>query len=398
MSERTLPEPGPFASHFRIDPALVYLNHGSFGACPHAVVEAQAKHRDRVENDAVRFYMDDLWGLLDRSRDALAPITGCDTNDMVFVPNATTGVTTVLANLDLGPGDEILTTAHEYTACLNNARARAQRTGASIVVADLPWPMPDEDAAYESVMSCVTDRTRAALISLVTSSTAIRLPIERLIADLHARGIDTILDAAHGPGCVPLRVNEWGAAWTTGNCHKWLCAPKGAAFLCVREDKQPGFRPMVLSNDAERLDRASKRTGRSQFQHEFDYCGTDDATAKLTIADAVAFMTNVMPGGIDAVMEHNRAMCLRARDLVCGALDVSPPVPDAMLAPMAAIELPASAPDAATVKGHLYDEYRVQIPVWDAPGGRTVVRLSAQIYNSDAQYAYLAEALTAITR
>jgi isopenicillin-N epimerase len=391
-----IPAPSAEAAHFRLDPSIVYLNHGSFGACPNRVMQAQAEHRDRVEADAVRFYVDDLWPMMDRSRRALAPIAGCEEQDLVFVDNATTAVTTVLRNLDLGPGDEILTTAHEYTACLNNAREHARRAGASVVVADLPWPMPDEDAAYDSVMSHATENTRVALISLVTSATGIRLPVERLITDLHARGIDTILDAAHGPGCVPLQVDRWNAAWTTGNCHKWLFAPKGSAFLHVRRDKQEGFRPLVLSNDAERLATAALRTNRPIWQHEFDYCGTDDMTAKLSVADACEFINTVLPGGLGAVIEQNRSMCLRSRDLLCGVMGTMPPVPDSMLGPMAALELPDRAPDAQTVKARLYNEWRVQIPVWDTPSGRTVVRLSSQIYNSDEQYAYLAQSLAAV--
>lgn len=398
MTGPAIPSPSPLAGHFRLDPSIVYLNHGSFGACPTQVIEAQAKHRDRVEADAVRFYVDDLWAMMDRSRRALAPIAGCDASDLVFVDNATTGVTTVLHNLYLKPGDEILTTAHEYTACLNNVREYARRRGACPTITYLPWPKPTENDVFDCVMSGISSRTRVALISLVTSSTGFRLPVERLIYHLNARGIDTILDAAHGPGCVPLQVGEWNAAWTTGNCHKWLFAPKGSAFLHVRRDKQDGFRPMVLSNDAERLEAASARTKRPAWHHEFDYCGTDDMTAKLSIADACAFIGTVLPGGIDAVMEHNRAMCLQARDTVCGALGVSPPVPDAMLGPMAAIELPDTSPDAQSVKDALYHDWKIQIPVWDTPGGRTVVRLSAQIYNTDEQYAYLAEALSAITR
>lgn len=389
-----IPAPSPLAKHFRLDPSLVYLNHGSFGACPNKVIDAQAKHRDRVEADAVRFYVDNLWPTMDRSREALAPIARCDAQDLVFVDNATTAVTTVLYNLDLNPGDEILTTAHDYTACLNNARSNASRSGASVVVADLPWPMPSEDAAYERVMSCVNDRTRVALISLITSSTGIRLPIERLIHGLNARGVDTILDAAHGPGCVPLRINDWNAAWTTGNCHKWLFAPKGSAFLHVRRDKQAGFRPLILSNDAERLETAAARTNRPIWHHEFDYCGTADMTAKLSVADACGFINTILPGGLDEVIEQNHAMCLRARDVVCDALSVEPPVPDAMLGPMAAIELPESSPDAQTVKDMLYRDWKIQIPVWNTPSGRTVTRLSAQIYNTDEQYVYLAKALT----
>lgn len=395
---RAIPEPSAFARDFRLDPSIVYLNHGSFGACPVPVQEAQRRHRDRVESDAVRFYVDDLWGLMDRSRGALAPVVGCDTRDLVFVHNATTGVATVLHNLDLRAGDEILVTSNEYTACVNNCRAVAARAGAKVVPANLPWPMPGPDAAFDAVMAGVTDRTRVAMISLMTSATGMRLPAERLISALKERGVETILDAAHGPGCVPMDLDAWKPAWATGNCHKWLCSPKGAAFLFVRRDLQDGFRPLVLSNDAERLDAAAARTGRPHLHHEFDYAGTDDVSAYLTVADAAAYLSGVMDGGISAVMAANHALCMRGRDIVCEALGIEPPVLESMLGPMATLTLPAGAPDADTLKARLYDEWRIQIPVWGTPGGTTSVRLSAQIYNSVAQYRYLGEALRAELR
>lgn len=392
---RAIPAPSPLARDFALDPSVVYLNHGSFGACPLPVQEAQRRHRDRVEADAVRFYVDDLWGLMDRSRGALAPVVGCEARDLVFVHNATTGVATVLGNLDLGPGDEILATGNEYTACVNNCRRHAERHGATVVMAELPWPVPGPDAAFDAVMARVTERTRFALISLMTSATGTRLPVERIIPALKERGVETILDAAHGPGCVPMDLDAWAPAWATGNCHKWLCSPKGAAFLFVRHDRQRDFRPLVLSNDAERLDWATARTQRPHFHHEFDYAGTDDATGYLTVADAVGYLEGVLPGGIDAVMAHNHALCLRGRAIVCAALGVEPPVPEEMLGPMSTLVLPRGGPDAETLKARLYDEWRIQVPVWGTPGGTTSVRLSAQLYNSVEQYEYLGEALRA---
>lgn len=388
------PAPSPLSTHFRIDPGTVYLNHGSFGAIPTPVVDAQARWRDRIEADAVRFYVDDIWGLMDRSRDALAPVIGARAGDLVFVANATTGVTTVLHNLRLGPGDEILITGHEYAACANNCRAVASARGAAVVTAPLAWPVPSPDAVFDAVMGAVTPRTRIAMFSLMTSATGMRLPAERLIAALAERGIETILDAAHGPGCVPMDLDAWGAAYATGNCHKWLCSPKGAAFLHVRRDKQGGFRPLVLSNDAERLDTAAARTKRPRFHHEFDYAGTEDPTAKLAVADSIGFLEGLIPGGIDAIMAHNRALCLQARDTVCTAIGATPPVPDAMLGPMATITLPAGAPAPQALKDRLYDRWRIQIPVWGTPGGTTALRLSAQVYNTLGQYEYLAHALT----
>ena len=388
----TIPAPSEYATHFGIDPDLVYLNHGSFGACPGRVIEAQIAHRARLEHDAVRFYVHDLWPAMDRSRSALAPVVGCAPEDLVFVPNATTGVTTALNNLRTTLGDEIVVTNLEYTACKNNVLRHAQQRGATVRIADIPWPITSEDQIIDAIMNAVTERTKLVMFSLVTSATGIVFPASRLITALKARGVETLLDAAHGPGCIPMHIDDWGAAYTTGNCHKWLCAPKGTAFLHVRRDLQEGFRPLVLSNDAERINEACAQTGRSAFNHEFDYAGTDDATGRMTIADAVETLQTLFPGGIDAIMAHNQMLCIEARAMLCESLGVSPPCPESMIGPIATIPLPSGSPDAPAVKHTLMEDWKIQIPVWGTPSG-TAIRISAQIYNSPAQYAYLREAL-----
>lgn len=389
------PSPSEYAHHFGIDPDLVYLNHGSFGACPKQVLDAQDDHRARIERDAVRFYVHDLWPAMDRSRNALAPVVGCAPEDLVFVPNATTGVAAVLNNLRTTLGDEIVVTNLEYTACLNNVHRHAAQRGATVRVAVIPWPIESEDQIVDAIMSTVTVRTKLVMFSLITSATGVIFPAKRLIAELNARGIDTLLDAAHGPGCIPMHIDDWGAAYTTGNGHKWLCSPKGTAFLHVRKDLQENFRPLVLSNDAEQLDIACARTNRSAFNHEFDYAGTDNATGRMTIADAIDTLNTVFPGGIDAIMAHNRVLCLDARRMLCDALHVSAPCPESMIGPIATIPLPAGSPDAPTLKAALMDDWKIQIPVWGTPGG-TAIRISAQIYNTPAQYEYLAEALRSL--
>jgi len=388
-----LPKPAPIFDQFVIDPSVVFLNHGSFGACPKAVLDAQSAHRLAAERELVRFYLHDAWGKIDRSRSALASVVGCASEDLVFVHNATTGVATVLDNLKLNSGDELLITNCEYPACINNFKRTAQRSGAKVVIADLPWPIESEDQVVDSIMSKVTDRTRIVLLSLITSSTGIRLPAERLITELKSRGIETILDAAHGCGCVPMDIDGWGAAYTTGNAHKWLCAPKGAAFLHVREDLQEGFTPLIVSIDGGHLEQAAERSGRSPFNHAFDYVGTDDVSAYLTIADAIEWLESTMDGGIDGLMTRNRELCLKARDLICEALGATPPVPDSMLGPLSTIDIPAGNKTAAEVKDRLETEYRIQIPIWGTPAGTIAVRISPQAYNSIEQYEYLAGAL-----
>jgi len=391
-----LPKPAPIFDQFLIDPSVVYLNHGSFGACPKAILDAQSAHRLDAERELVRFYVKDSWGKIDRARNALAGLVHCDPQDLVFVHNATTGVATVLDNLDLSEGDELLVTNCEYQACLNNFTRTAERTGAKVARVTLPWPIESEEQVIDAVMSGVTDRTKIALLSLITSSTGIRLPIEQLIPMLKERGVETILDAAHGPGCIPMDINSWGAAYTTGNAHKWLCAPKGAAFLHVRSDLQDGFTPLVVSNDALDLEGAGKKTDRSGFNHAFDYAGTDDVTMYLTIADCINWFESNIEGGVNGNMQRNRDLCLQARDLICEELGCTPPVPDSMLGPLSTIDLPSGNQTAREIKDQLESEFNIQIPIWGTPAGTVAVRISVQAYNSIEQYRYLARALKII--
>ncbi|GJM19801.1 MAG: isopenicillin-N epimerase [Phycisphaeraceae bacterium] len=396
------PAPSPLASRWAIDPTLVPLNHGAFGACPTAVLDAQRAHMDRMERDTVTFFVEDASKLLDRSRAALAPLLGCAANDVVFVPNASHGVHAALHNLDLAPGDELLTNAHEYPACLNNARQRCAQTGATLVVAELPWPVPSADALADALLANVTDRTKACLLSSVTSPSAVMMPVERVCRELRARGIEIILDAAHGVGFQHHDLKAWDVAWSTGNAHKWLCSPKGSGWLYVRPDLQPTFRPPVLSNSAQVREPVAAAAGRPPMHVEFDYVGTNDISAYLAIADAAEFLADAA-GSIEAYMDHNRALALAGRDAVCRRLGVEPSAPDELTGAIAAIALPTTKP-AADLKRALFDRWRIQIPVWEprtATAGMIgiadtpVVRLSANLYNAIGQYEYLAEALAA---
>jgi len=405
-----VPFPSPLAIHWQHDPSVCFLNHGSFGGCPTRVLQAQVRLRNRMEAEAIRFFVQDSWGLLDRARAALGAFVGADAADIAPVPNATYGVTTVLHHLArtgaLGAGDEVVANDHEYPACLNNLRDVCGMVGASAVVAEIPFPIRSPDEAYDAIMSRVTARTRAALISHVTSSSGLVLPLERLVRDLEARGIRTIVDGAHAVGMVQgLNLNGLGASYYTSNCHKWLCTPKGSAFLWVRRDRQAGFRPLVLSNNAER-----PRPGRAQFLTEFDFVGTNDTTAFLVIPEAIEFMEGVLPaceggGGWPAVLEHNRSLTLRARDAICGTLGVQPPAPDEMIGNLSTIVLPrheASLMERLSARPSVYhdalqdalmERWRIQVPIWNVAGKHRTVRISAQVYNAMGQYEYLARAL-----
>ncbi len=384
------------ARYWSLDPSVTYLNHGSFGACPIPVLEAQDALRDQMEREPMVFLWRELEERLDRARAALGAFVGADPDDLSFISNATTGVNTVLQSYPLRDGDELLVTDHEYNACRNALEAAAARAGARVVVVAVPFPIASPDLVVETVLAAVTPRTRLALIDHVTSPTGLILPVEQLVGELAQRGVDTVVDGAHAPGMIALDVPAIGAAYYTGNCHKWLCAPKGAAFLWVRRDRQAGVRPLVISHGAN-----SPRTDRSRFRLEFDWVGTVDPTPWLCVPDAIDFLGDLVPGGWSGLMEHNRTLALAARDRLCAALDVPPPCPDSMIGALAAVPLPDRRPDEKALQAHidplqdrLWDRFQIEVPVMPWPAApKRLIRVSAQAYNDVRDFDRLVRSL-----
>jgi len=382
------------ARHWTLDPGIDFLNHGSFGACPRPVLEAQAELRARMERQPVRFLARELEGLLDEARGALAQFVGADPDDLAFVPNATSGVNTVVRSLVLEPGDELLTTDHAYNAC-RNALAWHEPRGAKVTVARVPWPIAGPEQVVDAVLGAVTERTRLVLLDHITSPTGLIFPVAEMVRRLGERGIDTLVDAAHAPGMLPLDLRELGAAYYTGNCHKWLCAPKGAAFLYVRRDRQASIRPLTISHGAN-----AQRPERSRFRLEFDWGGTDDPTPFLCVPHAIRFLAGLFPGGWQELRERNHELALRGRTLLCSALKAPPPAPEQMLGSLASVPLPDQAgPPLRGAFWHplqkaLLEKHRIEVPVMVFPAfPKQLVRISAQAYNSEEQFARLASAL-----
>ena len=384
-----------------LDPSVTFLNHGSFGACPAPVLAVQREWRDRLEREPITFLDRELEGHLDETRVAVGRFLGADPDGLVFVPNATSASNAVLRSLRFEPGDELLTCDHEYNATLNTIRAAAQRDRAQVVLTTLPFPTTGEDELVAAVLSKVTPRTRLAVLSHVTSPTGLILPIERIVRELDARGVDTLVDGAHAPGMIPLAIDELGAAYYTGNGHKWLCGPKGAAFLWVRADRRERIHPTIVSHGAN-----ATRTDRSRFRLEFDWVGTGDPTAALTLPAAIDWMAGLDAGGWPAVMAANRALAREARDRLVAALGGTSPVPDALMGSMASVRIPTLHTDheAAWLHEALFDEDRIEVPIvpFPVPGARprptdpptsVLVRVSAQRYNDSGDIERLVAAL-----
>jgi isopenicillin-N epimerase len=401
--EHIINEPAADPALWMLDPAVVFLNHGSFGSCPRPVLEFQRELRDRMERRPVQFLGRDLEKLLDDARGALAQFLGAKAENLVFVPSATAGVNTVLRSLQFERDDELLVTNQEYNACRNALEFVAKRTGCKATVAGISFPLQSADQIVGAIMAAVTPRTRLALIDHVTSQTGMVLPIARIVDELNARGIDTLIDGAHAPGMVPVNLQALGATYYTGNCHKWLCAPKTAAFLHVRAERQHLVRPLSISHGAN-----SPRQDRSRFLIEFGWTGTTDPTACLSVPEALRFVGSLLPGGWPEVMSRNRELALAGRKLLCQALNISPPCPDEFIGSLASVPVPDTVgevppsvgpPASDPLQERLLTEYGIEVPVipWPAPPKR-LLRISAQLYNSLPQYTYLAGALVKCLR
>jgi isopenicillin-N epimerase len=389
-------------SPWRFRPGLTFLNHGSFGACPIAVLAAQRRWIDELEADPIQVLDRDMGARLAAARDTVAAVLGADPEGLAFVPNATAGVSTVLRSLDLRAGDELLTTDHEYNATLNALDVVAARSGARVVRVRIPLPIDDPDEVVARVVGAATGRTRLALVSHVTSPTAIVLPIDRIVRELEVRGVDTLVDAAHAPGMVPVRVDGLGAAYWTGNGHKWCCAPKGAAVLHVRADRRADVEPLVISHGWN-----DRRTDRSDLRKRFDWTGTADPTPFLGLAEAIRFMATLHPDGWPGLMAENRAAAVAARERLLDGLGGRALAPAAMLGSMAAVELPAvgrSDAAARALQTALRADAGIEVPIVAfpvpaarpdpaGPPDRILVRVSLQRYNEPADVDALAAAL-----
>ncbi len=398
--------PPPLPAHVRnawpLRDDVTFLNHGSFGACPQAVIDAQHAWQARAEEEPVLFYAREWNDVLDAARVRLAAFVGASADDLVFVPNATTAVSTVLASLQLEPGDELLTTSHDYGACRHALNTFAARAGANVVVADIPFPLAHPMEVVDAVLRAVTARTKLALVDDITSPTGIVFPVAQLVDELRARGVDALVDGAHAIGQRPLDVQGIGAAYYTTNCHKWLCAPKGSALLVVARSHQERVRPLVVSHPSRQAVAA-----RSAFLQAFDWTGTVDPSPHLAAADAISIVGALIDGGWSAIYIRNHQLAVAARAHLCNAIGVREPAPANMLGCMAAILLP-NAPSPALssnlpgfahpLHAWLWEQHRIDVPVYRWPGpdsDHAILRLSAHLYNDALDYETLVHVLKA---
>jgi isopenicillin-N epimerase len=368
--------------HFLLDPDVVFLNHGSFGACPIPVFETYQRWQRELERQPVEFLGRRADTLLDDARAKLSAYVNCDVDELVFVPNATIGINTIARSINLQPGDEVLATNHEYGAIDYTWTFVCQKAGAQYVRHPMPLPVTTPEAFVEQFWSAVTPCTKVIAISHITSPTALIFPVQEICRRAHEAGILTVIDGAHVPGQLPIDLKALDADFYSGNCHKWLCSPKGSAFLFAKREHHPMIDPLVISWGWVKDTFVQRNQGQ----------GTRDIAAFLSVPAAIEFQAEHDWEGVRREC-HALASEARARLSDWSGLEpISPDSPD-WFAQLVTVPLPPC--DAALVKQRLYDEFRIEVPMvtWNE---KPHVRISFQGYNSADDLARLLDALKTI--
>ncbi len=395
---------------FLLRPDVVFLNHGSFGACPRPVFEAYQTWQRELERQPVEFLGRRFDTLMRTAREALGAYLNADRDDLVYVPNATTGLNVVAHSLPLQPGDEVVSTDQEYGALDRTWRFVCGKRGASYVNKSIPLPVQSKDEVVEAVWAGVSPRTRVLFLSHVTSPTAITLPITELIDRARAASILTVVDGAHVPGQIPLDLTELGADFYAGNCHKWLCAPKGAGFLYARREMQGLLEPLIVSwgwnrdtcfapagsrgpAEERRVPPGSaEQGGPSRFIKEQQWQGTHDPAAYLSVPAAIQFQAEHDWPWVRAECHELLREARRRIEELTGLPAICPDSPE-WYTQMAAFPLPPC--DGPAFQRRLYEEYHVEVPVMDW-NGRHYLRVSVQGYNTPEDVEALIAALRAL--
>ncbi len=384
------------ASFWILNPEEIYLNHGGFGACPEAILDARCKIQKDFERNPLRFVFEYFQNLHDLSRKKLANYIGANSDRLVFTCNATEGVNIVLKSLDLREGDRLITTNHAYPGCKAALERVAERSGAEVVTVDIPYPLDSPEEITRRVLDAARIGARLVLIDHVSSETSTIFPVREIAGGLAELGVDLLVDGAHAPGMLPLSVEDIGAAWYTGNCHKWMCGPKTAGFLACAPGRLEEVEPLVTS-----FGRMFEDASMHPRQWEFFWRGTYDASSFFVLPELIDFMEGLLPGGWPEIMRRNHELAVAGGRLICDTLGIEMPLPESMIGSMVTIPLPHHGKGEPLGLfredrlGHaLYEKHRIEVPLMQWPRkGELKIRISAQLYNSIDQYDLLSKAL-----
>ncbi|RCS46457.1 aminotransferase class V-fold PLP-dependent enzyme [Bremerella cremea] len=373
-------------SDFLLDPEVIFLNHGSFGACPKTVFEEYQRWQRELERQPVRFLQRELPGLLADARRQVASYLGANANEVVFVANPTFAANTIARSLPLGPDDEVLISDHEYGACRFAFEHAAQQKGFRVVQQAIALPVESPEAIADAFWQGVTEKTKLIFLSHITSATALELPVAQICQRAREAGILTMIDGAHAPGQIDVDLCKLGADFYTATCHKWMCAPKGSGIFYAREDRQHLVEPLVVGWGWG----AEKTFHReNEFIEHHEWLGTYDPSAFLTVPAAITWQNQVV----------TKEVRQRSRDLVHSAVHLAAQIdgiervhPDSFYYQMGLIDVTAKCVDAEALKSRLYEKYRIEIPVirWQ---DRIFIRVSAHAYTTQGDIQALIQAL-----
>lgn len=372
--------------HFLLDPSVVFLNHGSFGATPEPVFREYQRWQAELEKQPVEFLGRRITSLMADARAALGEYVGAHADNLVYAQNATIALNIVARSLDLKPDDEVLASAHEYGAVDRMWRFLSRERGFRYVNRATTTPIPSKEKFVEEFWAGVTPNTRVVCLSQITSPTAVTLPIAEIAARGHEAGILVIVDGAHVPGHIPLHLDSLGVDFYAGNLHKWLCAPKGAGFLYARPEVQTLVKPLVVSWGYE-----PETPGSSVFVDHHEWWGTRDMAAFLSVPAAIRFQQE---HDWERVRDACHQLAQNAQKRICGLTGLPPlhPLEGDWFRQMFAAPLPAKT-DVAALKTRLYDEYRIEVPIIEWNGNK-LIRVSVQGYNTEEDVGALYNALT----
>ena len=378
-------------SKFLLDPEITFLNHGSYGSCPKPVFEVYQKYQTDLESHPIKFMQEDVYKLLEISRESLSHYVNCDKDDLIFVTNPTQAVGTVIHNILINSNDEVLSTNLEYGSCDRMWTYDADQKGYKYIQAEINLPIEDKETFLNQFWSYASDQTKYVFISQITSTTGMILPIPEIVDEAKKRGIKTIIDGAHVPAHIPLDIKELDPDYYTGALHKWLCCPKGSSFLYVKKEKQDGIQPMLKSwgwgEEYEKFKSSVQLHSTSRFINVFQWQGTRDMSTFFTVPEAIQFQEE---HDWDSVRSRSINMVIEARNRINEITKLPKICPDNWLGQMATILFPID--DTVAFKKTLYNDYQIEMPVMRHIE-HTAFRISIQGYNSEADIDHLINAL-----
>ena len=378
-------------SKFLLDPEITFLNHGSYGSCPKPVFEVYQKYQTDLESHPIKFMQEDVYKLLEISRESLSHYVNCDKDDLIFVTNPTQAVGTVIHNILINSNDEVLSTNLEYGSCDRMWTYDADQKGYKYIQAEINLPIEDKEIFLNQFWSYASAQTKYVFISQITSTTGMILPIPEIVAEAKKRGIKTIIDGAHVPAHIPLDIKELDPDYYTGALHKWLCCPKGSSFLYVKKEKQDGIQPMLKSwgwgEEYEKFKSSVQLHSPSRFINVFQWQGTRDMSTFFTVPEAIQFQEE---HDWDSVRSRSINMVIEARNRINEITKLPKICPDNWLGQMATILFPID--DTVAFKKTLYNDYQIEMPVMRHIE-HTAFRISIQGYNTQADIDHLINAL-----